>query len=311
MDSPTYDLIGDIHGQHEKLVTILHALGYLPRGEFSGWVHPEGRKVIFLGDYIDRGPKVREVLREVRAMVANGDALAILGNHEFSAVLHHASGAPLAKASKDLQGTITQFEGFESEWTGFLDWIRGLPLFLDLGGLRAVHACWDERAIAELQSGTLDDESLLRVCLERSSASRKAAERLLLGPTLSVPDDALVLNSKGMPLPSIRVRWWNLPTSDYPIGDLVFPEALSARGSIESLSLSGFPNYPMEAPPVFFGHYWLPPDGEKNPVTPNLACLDFSAGIGNAPLVAYRWDGEQVLSEEKFFFTVRPPANHD
>jgi hypothetical protein len=72
-----YDLIGDIHGHHDKLTALLHKLGYLPHdGSFH---HPEGRKVIFLGDYIDRGPKIRETLETVRTMVETGNALAILG----------------------------------------------------------------------------------------------------------------------------------------------------------------------------------------------------------------------------------------
>lgn len=50
-----YDLIGDIHGQHDKLTTLLRRLGYQSVGD--GFRHPEGRRVIFLGDYIDRGPK--------------------------------------------------------------------------------------------------------------------------------------------------------------------------------------------------------------------------------------------------------------
>lgn len=301
MKDQNYDLIGDIHGQHDKLMALLRSLGYDARGEYSGWTHPEGRKVLFLGDYIDRGPKVREVLLEVRAMVEAGDALAIMGNHEFSAILHEAVGDAPSKANIDLHATLTQFTGFEDEWTDHVSWMRGLPQFLDLGGLRAVHACWDERAVADLDGHSFADESFLGACLERRSRERNAVEQLLVGPSLPVPDDALVLNPKGMPLPTVRVRWWNMPTTSFLIGDLVFPEALSARGQVDPETISGLPDYPADAIPVFFGHYWLDPGSRKAPLTPNLACLDYSAGRGDAPLVAYRWDGEQVLSEAKFF----------
>ncbi len=70
MNAQTYDLIGDIHGHYDKLVALLSRLGYRDDGEAHR--HPEGRKVIFLGDYIDRGPKIREVLHTVRGMVDAG-----------------------------------------------------------------------------------------------------------------------------------------------------------------------------------------------------------------------------------------------
>ena len=60
------DIIGDVHGHADQLVSLLHKLGYTERkGVYS---HPES-KVLFVGDYIDRGPKVRETLQLVRAMV--------------------------------------------------------------------------------------------------------------------------------------------------------------------------------------------------------------------------------------------------
>lgn len=82
-----YDIIGDIHGHADALRQLLHLLGYEWRG--NSYRHPEGRKVVFLGDYLDRGPNVRETLEIVRAMVDGGQALAILGNHELNAILYH------------------------------------------------------------------------------------------------------------------------------------------------------------------------------------------------------------------------------
>ena len=78
-----YDLIGDIHGHGQELKALLLKLGYELTDE--GWAHRE-RKVIFLGDYIDRGPEQRESVNIVRSMVETGNALAIMGNHEFNAI---------------------------------------------------------------------------------------------------------------------------------------------------------------------------------------------------------------------------------
>src|ERR1700676_3465489 len=81
-----YDLIGDIHGHADELVQLLEVLGYeKARGSYR---HPE-RKVIFLGDFIDRGPQIRQVLEIVRPMIEAGHALAVMGNHELNALAYH------------------------------------------------------------------------------------------------------------------------------------------------------------------------------------------------------------------------------
>ena len=81
-----YDLIGDIHGYADELIHLLDALGYQnSRGAYS---HPE-RKVIFVGDFVDRGPQIREVLEIVRPMMEEGKALAVMGNHELNALAYH------------------------------------------------------------------------------------------------------------------------------------------------------------------------------------------------------------------------------
>ena len=81
-----YDLIGDIHGHADELIWLLEALGYRNSGGVFG--HRD-RKVIFLGDFIDRGPQIREVLGIVKSMIDHGTALGIMGNHELNALAYH------------------------------------------------------------------------------------------------------------------------------------------------------------------------------------------------------------------------------
>ena len=77
------DLIGDIHGHATELHSLLRSMDYT---EINGvYQHPE-RSVIFLGDFIDRGDQQLEVLRVVSSMCINGNARAIMGNHEFNAI---------------------------------------------------------------------------------------------------------------------------------------------------------------------------------------------------------------------------------
>lgn len=84
-DRGPFDIIGDIHGCFDELIALLGRLGHgvTDHGDRFEVTHPQGRRVIFLGDLVDRGPKVAEVLRLVMDMVAAGAALCVPGNHEL------------------------------------------------------------------------------------------------------------------------------------------------------------------------------------------------------------------------------------
>ncbi len=82
--TPGWDIIGDVHGHCSKLVSLLSRLGYQKASRT--WHHPRGRKAIFLGDLIDRGPEQIQAVKLVRGMVEAGEALCIMGNHEFNAI---------------------------------------------------------------------------------------------------------------------------------------------------------------------------------------------------------------------------------
>ena len=81
-----YDMIGDIHGHADELVELLEMLDY--RKSEGVYGHPE-RQAIFLGDFIDRGSQIRQVLEIVRAMTESRRALAVMGNHELNALAFH------------------------------------------------------------------------------------------------------------------------------------------------------------------------------------------------------------------------------
>src|SRR5262249_29862403 len=86
-----FDIIGDVHGCCDELEALLRQLGYremaLP-GDDPVWsrrafVHPEGRKAVFLGDLVDRGPRIVDTVRLVRNMIQTGSALCVPGNHDM------------------------------------------------------------------------------------------------------------------------------------------------------------------------------------------------------------------------------------
>jgi hypothetical protein len=78
-----YDIIGDIHGHADALKALLADLGYREQG--GAWRHPD-RQAIFVGDFIDRGPKQIETVTLVRSMIDAGSAQATMGNHELNAI---------------------------------------------------------------------------------------------------------------------------------------------------------------------------------------------------------------------------------
>jgi hypothetical protein len=78
-----YDIVGDIHGHADPLYRLLDTLGYV---EIEGIFRHPSRKMIFVGDFIDRGPKQQKVLSIARSMCEAGSANAVLGNHEFNAI---------------------------------------------------------------------------------------------------------------------------------------------------------------------------------------------------------------------------------
>jgi hypothetical protein len=150
-----YDLIGDIHGHADELIALLERMGYCQNG--GCYRHP-GRKVIFVGDFIDRGPKIREVLQIARSMVEGDAALAVLGNHELNAIAYHTAdpdkpGVYLREHSEKNvdQHSQTLKQLSPEQLSCALEWFRNLPLWLELDGLRVVHACWDGPLLSQAE----------------------------------------------------------------------------------------------------------------------------------------------------------------
>jgi protein phosphatase len=139
-----FDVIGDIHGCGDELEELLGRLGYRAEGD-GGRVHPEGRKVLFLGDLTDRGPRNTEVVRAVLAMAREGRAMVCPGNHDDKLV-RMLRGRDV-KVDHGLERTRDDFEALtEAEREGLsanlIAFYEGLPshYVLDGGNLVAAHA---------------------------------------------------------------------------------------------------------------------------------------------------------------------------
>lgn len=146
-ESGPFDLIGDVHGCLDELVALLRRLGYAIDRDGEGDTAryrvraPEGRRVVLLGDLVDRGPKIVEALRLAMDMVDAGVALCVPGNHE-ARLLRRLQGKGAAK-THGLAATLAQLDGesdaFRARLAVFIEGMVSHYVFDD-GRLVAAHA---------------------------------------------------------------------------------------------------------------------------------------------------------------------------
>jgi hypothetical protein len=232
-------------------------------------------------------------------MMDEGSARAVMGNHELNAI---------AWATRDGRGGfrrphtsknhaqhrefLDQTEEGSDAYAGAVEWFKTLPLWLDLGGLRVVHACW-HAASQQVLAGCVDDQARLterglHEVLNNGGAAFKAAEVLLKGPEAHLPNGCSFQDKDGHLRHETRLRWWD-------------PDATTFRTA--AIGMEGhetdLPDEPLPADfiyrdqtPVLFGHYWM--QGLPYILDPHATCLDFSVA-NDGFLTAYRWAGESEL----------------
>ena len=143
-----FDIIGDVHGCYDELADLLERLGFRLESRAGddgetvlSATHPEGRKAVFVGDLVDRGPGVVKVLKLVMGMVSEGAALCVAGNHE-SKLLRKLRGRNV-QVSHGLAESLAQLElespAFQQRVAEFLDGLIS-HYVLDDGGLVVAHA---------------------------------------------------------------------------------------------------------------------------------------------------------------------------
>jgi hypothetical protein len=293
------DVIGDVHGKKKALETLLTRLGYAP---LSGvWRHPGGRKAVFVGDLVDRGPDVSDVLALVKAMVDAGEAWMVLGNHELGLLgwyTQSANGEYRRKHQKKylkyMGPSIALFDHFKEEHAVYLEWFTHTPLTLELGGARFVHAYWDHKTVAKIKPGaSLHDLGWSEPSF--THANKERADLLTKGPELNVPEGVVVTDRQGNVHDKARMNWWRIDSAR-DMRELIKPDTAALAGHpIPDKARAYGPPQPGEAP-LFFGHFGF--NECPGLIGPNYTCVDFTGEHGTS-VGAYRWDGEDVLSEDK------------
>lgn len=295
-----YDIIGDVHGQAALLKKLLKELGYEKKKQL--YTHPE-RKAVFVGDFLNRGPEIRKTLRIVREMNEEGKAIVVLGNHELNALLFNLKNKkkqpllpPLGKRYASVVKTAREFESFPAEWKEHRQWLRTLPFFFEDENIRVVHACWKDENIAfiknHLSGGKIPKKVLREIVLKPKSELSTSILQTVRGIFHLLPGDLRIFDNHRRSHRFYRIRWWTDPAgltfrqlsfeSKFRLPDYTIPAEI----------LPPTASYPMDAPPLFFGHYCR----GKGPhiISNNLCCVD-ACVTGRHTLAAYRWDGEKDL----------------
>ena len=299
-----YDIIGDVHGQDGKLTSLLTKLGYRFKG--GAYRHPEGRVALFLGDLIDRGPGQTEVITIVRNMIEAGSGRSIMGNHEWNAIgcgTRDPEGSdylrPRIEAKMAEHKEFLRQVGLDSPLhQELVEWFKTLPPVLDLGSIRLCHAWWKADSIdliqSEMDSNGKLNETFLIGSYRKRTAPWEAIDCVTKGYEVSLPSGDTFLDHNAVPRREIRIRWWDDAATSYRKAALV-PEGERSRipdmPLPEEVKLGAASNVP-----TFVGHYWL--SGKPGVQNATTAVLDYGAAI-KGPLVAYRWDGESTLSNDK------------
>lgn len=299
-----YDIIGDIHGQADKLKGLLQQLGYRHNGEC--FVPPENHNALFIGDFIDRGGKELETLQIVFAMLDAGVAQAVMGNHEYNALAY----ATLDEASNDgrylrehKETNLRQHEAFLREvpfgselHQYWLQRFYELPLWIEMAEACFVHACWDSDSMAVLKPLLTEDHRLtpqaLQATGQKHSPAFDALENVLKGIEMQLPNGIRFNDKNGIARSRMRMKWW-MDRRGRTLHEVSMAASSDLAQVPEDLPAPNV-NFELKTDkPVFIGHYWA--HGEPAILNEQVVCVDYSAALEGGYLTCYQFDTDNPL----------------
>ncbi len=306
MSQSVYYIIGDVHGQYQRLLNRLKSIGLIIENDEYRF---NSGKILFLGDLVDRGSDSRKVVTLVKKLHELGICEVILGNHEFNLIGYLTPKDKRSylrrhtrKNSNQCKATLKSYKGHKELLNEHIEWLKTLPLFFENEHFRAVHACWDQKWVdwlKEKHPKGLLDLKFFRNSYEENKKSYWCIERLLKGPELNLIDAEFSTDSDGQSRKGIRYKWWkkykgkklkelatkwNTSWDNMAVVDTMVPKNL---------------HYTKEKKPLFIGHYNFvhQPDFYHN----NFLCLDCSDKAGNRVLV-YRHEAGAPINKNSLLF---------
>ena len=214
------DIVGDIHGEIDPLLSLMNHLGYDQQGR-----HPEDRKLVFVGDLTDRGPDSLAVVNLVQRLTEAERAQCVLGNHELNLLLNqpkYDNGWFYGEEFSDNGYVVPQVLADDAGRDRVLKFFRSLPIALEREDLRVIHACWYSEMI-QLLEGTEDAISLVdhhaglitkrtehsnldQIDTSLKHQNENPVRRLTSGPEERVTSPFF---ASGKTRHEQRVHWWN------------------------------------------------------------------------------------------------------
>lgn len=191
MEGPL-DIVGDVHGEIDALNDLLAVLGYDRQGR-----HPEGRRLVFVGDLCDRGPDSIAVMEKVGELIDRDLAQCVLGNHELNllrAARKEGNGWFFDDNHDVHEGKFTRSRQVNASQRAWIQRLMArLPLALQGETLRVVHACWDDEAVRQIDAAPLQEAAALHDAFVRKTADDLARDGTMaqVDHELSVHRDAL------------------------------------------------------------------------------------------------------------------------
>jgi hypothetical protein len=215
------DIMGDVHGEIEPLRSLLGHLGYAEDGR-----HPQGRRIVFLGDLTDRGPNSPSIIELVANLIDSGSAQCVLGNHDLNILLDHRKPENRwfwGDEFHDEHGWVVPQKLADSPTQQRVrDLFRTLPIALERDDLRVIHACWDDAMIGmareasdalslyeqhrEQISKEIADQNLDETDRQLQHQNRNPVKLLTSGPE---ERSEKPINAGGKVRNEQRVNWWN------------------------------------------------------------------------------------------------------
>lgn len=322
------DIIGDIHGEFEALNNLLHQLGYDDDG-----FHPDDRKLVFVGDFCDRGPDSPSVIKKIKKLIDLGNAQAIIGNHELN-ILKGKRNAGTGWFFEERQSKDISYEPYakihNDDKQLVLDFFNNLPVALENDDLRIVHAAWNDTSIKSLKdySGKIGD---IYIDIEKNVNEDLKVSGLLDNYNQEQSQWEKEIEDENFNIPFLHYtslynlnHQMNNPIRVLTSGVEVKAEKIFyASGKWRFIQRDTWWNNYTDDKPVIVGHYWrkLNPTIEDNEnifnniqfnewhgANKNVFCVDFSVGgrfkernqnkTGeNTNLVALRWPEKTLMFE--------------
>lgn len=151
------DIIGDIHGEYYALLNLLKHLGY----DYAG-NHPNGRTIVFVGDFCDRGPNSPAVLALIEQLIVAKRAVAVLGNHELNLLRAEAKDGSGWFFNERVERDNHKYSPYEKveqlDREKIISFLLTLPIGLEREDLRVVHAAWMQDQVQILKSRSIGSQ---------------------------------------------------------------------------------------------------------------------------------------------------------